>query len=171
MNTLIISSSLSKSSKSLILAKEVKKRIEEFTDVTFIDLKEFDLKLTHKTKSDDMIELSSLVEKADNIIFATGIYNYSISDSLKVFVDTCLNKENSKGKFYGILCAAGSEMSYLSFMHLTQMCQNHNKMIQLPDIVFATGKDFIDNEIQSENLFDRIDYFCSRFLEIGNKLL
>ncbi len=171
MNTLIISSSLSSESKSYILAKKVEEQLDSQITVTFVDLREYELQLTHKPRTKDMDELSELVRSCDNIIFATGIYNYSISDSLKLFIDTCLNKENSKGKFYGIVCAAGGDMSYLASMQLTQMCQNHNKMIQLPEIIYASSKDFTDEIIQNQDVLIRITDFCERFKIIGKKLL
>ena len=69
-----------------------------------------------------------------------GVHCYSVNDSLKILLDTCFSKAHSK--FYGILCMAGGEKSFLSTMHLTQICMNEWHMIQLPRIIYATGKDF-----------------------------
>ena len=91
-----------------------------------------------------------------------------LSDSLKILLDTCFSKAN--GKFYGILCAAGGEKSYLSTMHLTQICMNEWRMIQLPRVVYATTKDFIKNEIHSKELLQRIKIFTEEFYTIGKKL-
>ena len=172
MKTVIVSSSQSPKSKSFILAKEVEKKlIEHNIEVTFIDLRDYDLNVMHKKRTQDQDTLSATVAQCDNIILATGIYNYSICDSLKVFVDTCLTKDNCAYKFYGIVCAAGGNMSYLAAMHLTQMCQNHNKMIQLPDIVYGSHADFTNDTINSTELNQRIDDFSKKFIYYAKKLL
>jgi FMN reductase len=84
-------------------------------------------------------------------------------------LDTCFSEVT--GKFYGILCAAGGERGYLSTMHLTQICMNEWRMIQLPRIVFANGKDFKDDIICSTELLERIKVFSEEFYSIGKKLL
>ena len=97
-----------------------------------------------------------------------GVHNYSVNDSLKIILDNCF--ENVEGKFFGIVCAAGGDKSYLSTMHLTQMCMNEWKMIQLPRIVYASGKDFENNNIKSQQVLDWINLFCDEFKNIGMKL-
>jgi hypothetical protein len=47
---------------------------------------------------------------------------------------------------------------------------NQWKMIQLPRIVFATGKDFDKNKIISKDLIKWIELFTSEFIDIGEKL-
>jgi len=83
-------------------------------------------------------------------------------------LDACFGK--ATGKFYGILCAAGGERSYLSTMHLTQICMNEWRMMQLPRIVYATGKDFKEDIIISSEVLERIALFSEEFHTIGNKL-
>jgi hypothetical protein len=48
---------------------------------------------------------------------------------------------------------------------------NEWRMIQLPRIVFANGKDFKDDIICSTELLGRIKVFSEEFHSIGNKLL
>ena len=83
---------------------------------------------------------------------------------------TFLLKSKATGKFFGVLCAAGGERSYLSTMHLTQICMNEWRMIQLPRIVYATKKDFKENRIISSDLLERINLFANEFHNIGKKL-
>ena len=113
--------------------------------------------------------LEKKIKDADNIIIGMGIHCYSINDSLKILLDNCFSE--ATGKFYGILCAAGGDRSYLSTMHLTQICMNQWRMIQLPRIVYATKSDFKNNIISSNEVKERIKLFCEDFLLIGNKLL
>jgi FMN reductase len=98
-----------------------------------------------------------------------GVHCYSINDSLKIILDNCFSGANDK--FYGIVCAAGGERSYLSTMHLTQICMNEWRMIQLPRIVYATGQDFTENKLTNKTIIERIDVFSEEFISIGRKLI
>tara|TARA_B100000287_G_scaffold218734_1_gene206265 strand:- start:458 stop:973 length:516 start_codon:yes stop_codon:yes gene_type:complete len=170
LKTLIISSSLSKNSRSFILCNEVsnvlkKKKIQ----TTIIDARDMNILPMHNKLNSKMKILSEKIKKTDNIIIGMGVHCYSINDSLKILLDTCFS--DAIGKFYGILCAAGGEKSYLSTMHLTQICMNEWRMIQLPRIVYATGKDFDNNTIISTDLLERINTFSDEFYYTGKKLL
>ena len=48
---------------------------------------------------------------------------------------------------------------------------NEWRMMQLPRIVYATGKDFTENTIKSKEALERIEIFSEEFHKIGNKLL
>jgi FMN reductase len=170
MKTVIISSSLSKNSKSFILGNEVNQKLKDLgfrSEV--IDARSISLNAYHLTQSNELDDLSNKISKADNLIIAMGVHNFSINDSLKIILDTCF--KNVEGKFFGILCAAGGEKSYLSTMHLTQICMNEWRMIQLPRIIYATKKDFENNKLTSKNIKERIDVFCNEFIEIGQKIM
>ena len=170
MKTLIISSSLSEQSKSFILCNEVNNNLlKNDVNVELIDLRKFSLSPYHKPQSKDMDDLTKKISEADNYILGMGVHNYSVNDSLKIILDNCF--KNVNGKFFGIVCAAGGEKSYLSTMHLTQMCMNEWKMIQLPRIVYASRKDFENNNIKSQEVLDWIDLFCEEFKNIGTKLM
>ncbi|MBC8266325.1 MAG: NAD(P)H-dependent oxidoreductase [Flavobacteriales bacterium] len=170
MNTLIISSSLSKTSRSFILCKAIHALLQEKgVNAELLDAREMELLPCHKGASPSMEELTKKVEKADNIIFGMGVHCYSVNDGLKIILDNCCG--GSVGKFFGIVCAAGGERSYLSTMHLTQICMNEWRMIQLPRIVYATGKDFTDDTISNDDLKDRIKLFAEEFSSIGEKLI
>ena len=169
MKTLILSSSLSENSRSYLLCKAVKEElIAKGDNITFVDARNIPMQPTHKVITPEMATLAKQVEEADNIIFGMGVHCYSVNDSLKILLDACFGK--ATGKFYGILCAAGGERSYLSTMHLTQICMNEWRMMQLPRIVYATGKDFKEDIIISSEVLERIALFSEEFHTIGNKL-
>lgn len=170
MKTLILSSSLSESSKSFILCNSVYKNLSaKGAKCTIIDARNIPMNPTHMRLTPEMRSLAKKIEKADNIIIGMGVHCYSINDSLKILLDTCFSAAG--GKLYGILCAAGGERSYLSTMHLTQICMNEWRMIQLPRIVYATRNDFNKKNICSSELLERIELFTEEFYLIGNKLL
>ncbi len=170
MKTLILSSSLSKDSRSFILCNEVLKSLsQKGVECTIVDARNIPMQPTHHGLTNEMKSLSEQINNTDNIIIGMGIHCYSINDSLKILLDTCFTK--ATGKFYAILCAAGGEKSYLSTQHLTQICMNEWRMMQLPRIVYATGKDFRKNKISSIELSERIEIFSEEFYLIGSKLL
>ena len=116
-----------------------------------------------------MEDLSNKISLADNYIIGMGVHNYSVNDSLKIILDNCF--KNVDGKFFGIVCAGGGERSYLSTMHLSQMCMNEWKMIQLPRTVYASRNDFENNEITSTQVLEWMSLFCDEFAKIGLKLI
>ncbi len=170
MNTLIISSSFSEKSRSFILCKAIDTELQKKdVNVELLDARKMELLACHKGVTTNMEELTTKIENADNIIFGMGVHCYSINDGLKIILDNCCG--GGVGKFFGIVCAAGGEKSYLSSMHLTQICMNEWRMIQLPRIVYATGKDFTEDDITSKEVIDRIHVFSDEFNTLGNKLI
>jgi len=170
MNTLIISSSFSEESRSFILCKAIDTALQKKgVNVELLDARKMELLPCHKGVTTSMEELTKKVKNADNIIFGMGVHCYSINDGLKIILDNCCS--GGVDKFFGIVCTAGGERSYLSSMHLTQICMNEWRMIQLPRIVYATGKDFEGNIISNDNLKDRIKLFVEEFTIIGRKLI
>ena len=114
-------------------------------------------------------EKMRLVDTIISGIFGMGVHCYSVNDALKIILDGCCG--GVEGKFFGIICAAGGERSYLSTMHLTQICMNEWRMIQLPRIVYATGKDFENDTISNDDLKERLNLFAEEFTIIGEKLI
>ena len=170
MNTLILSGSVSENSRSFLLCKAVEKQlITKGNTITFVDARKIPMSPAHRGITDEMQQLAKQIKQADNIIIGMGVHCYSVNDALKILLDTCFSA--STGKFFGILCAAGGERSYLSTMHLTQICINEWRMIQLPRIVFATEKDFKEDVITSAEVLERIKLFSEEFHTIGRKLL
>ena len=166
MNTLILSSSLSKNSRSFLLCKAVEKQLlDKGVNCTFIDAKEVPMQACHLSITKEMEYLTELINKTDNIIIGMGVHCYSVNDGLKILLDNCFN--GATGKFFGILCAAGGERSYLSTMHLTQICMNEWRMIQLPRIVYATGKDFKEDVISSSELLESLKATRIAFFDLG----
>ena len=171
MQTLIISSSLSPNSRSFVLCKEVYRSLKERkVQCELIDARNMELVPFHSEPTESMKNLTDKVANVDNIIFGMGVHCYSINDGLKIILDACFGE--AKNKFFGILCAAGGQRSYLSTQHLTQICMNEWRMIQLPRIVYVTGGDF-DNDcnIQNDEVIVRINKFVDESIIIGNKLI
>ena len=170
MKTLLISSSLTKNSRSFILCQHVSQILaSKGNETEIIDARNIPLQPCHREKSYEMKQLEKKIGSCDNIIIGMGVHCYSVNDSLKILLDTCFSE--ATGKFYGILCAAGGEKSFLSITHLSQICMHEWHMIQLPRIVYATKNDFNSDHISSKELIERIEIFTNEFNTIGKKLL
>jgi FMN reductase len=170
MKTIIISSSLSDNSRSFILCKKIEEELKSLNvDTILVDIRKMKLEPYHRGPTKDMEKLASQIEEANNIIIGMGVHNYTINDSLKMVLSGCF--DGAKNKFFGIVCAAGGDRSYLSTMHLTQICMNEWRMMQLPRIVYATKNDFVGNEISNDDVLERIKLFSKEFKKIGEKLL
>ena len=127
MKTLIISSSLSKLSKSYLLCKKVKDKLSSYNlEVEIFDCRTINLSPFPLAKSEGMLDLENKISLADNYIIAMGVHNYSINDSLKIILDRCF--QNVEGKFFGIICAAGGEkklsFDYASNSNLHERMEN-----------------------------------------------
>ncbi len=171
MKTLIISSSQRPDSRSVILCKEVQKRLKlkKNTQIRFVDARKYNVTPFYHKKKGDMDKIAKSVKWADNIIFGMGVHCYSVNSALKAILDySC---DEATGKFFGIVCAGGGDRSYLSTTHLTLICMNEWRMIQLPRIVYATRKAFEKNKVTSKDVLDRLDTFSHEFYTIGKKLL
>lgn len=170
MKTLILSSSLSDESRSFVLCREIASRLKkEGVKTELADARDLNLRPHHKGQTEDMLKLSEQVKNCDNLIIGMGVHCYSVSDSLKIILDNCFAE--AKGKFFGILCTAGGEKSYLATQHLSQICMNEWRMIQLPRILFATKNDFLEGQINHEEILVRMDLFVKEFVTIGRKLI
>ena len=154
MRTLILSSSLSVESKSYLLCRKTYKILTEKVDCQLFDARSISLRAFHNEATEGMKKLKQEIKNSDNIIIGMGVHCYSINDSLKIILDNCF--EDAEGKFFGILCAAGGEKSYLATQHLSQICMNEWRMIQLPRIIYATKKDFQGESIISKEIAERI---------------
>lgn len=171
MKTLILSSSLSPTSQSRQLCGRAADLLGAHPEVAvdFVDLRETELRPCHLGKTPSMRALAQRIADADNFIFGMGVHCYTVNDGLKIVLDTCM--QACEGKFFGIICAAGGEKSYLSTMHLTQICMNEWRMIQLPRVVYATDHDFRDGSLASVAVEERLALFAQEFADIGRKLL
>ena len=161
--TLIISSSLNPDSKSFKICKMVVKHMQKRgSDVELLDVRDYELGHTFRTTPDMQI-ISNKISQADNFIIGMAVYCYSVNDSLKTILDNCF--EDVTGKKYGIVCAAGGDKSYLATQHLTQICANEWRMIQLPRVVYTSGKDWADGELVSADVSERVELFVNEFID------
>ena len=119
-NVLIISTSLRAGSNSEILAHEFERGAKEANNnVEFVSLKGKNIQFCSGclacTKNgidcyikDDMTELRKKVHDADVLVFATPIYYYEMSGTMKTFIDRCNPLYESDYKFTEVYLIATS---------------------------------------------------------------
>ena len=169
MKVLIISTSLNKDSKSRILAKYVKSRLD--CDIEFIDLFHFDLPMCDAGKCyefTNVIELKKQIENADGVIFALPIYNYNINSSAKNVIE--LAGKSLSEKLIGILCSAGGSSSYMAPLSFVNSLMLDFRCLILPRFVYSTYNDISGSEIINDQIIERLELFCTEFNYLCNKL-
>ncbi len=158
MKIAIVSSSLSPNSLS---RKVLKKILNHIPASTFIDLRDLSLLEPYWRHQRDE-EIYHILKQADGIIIWGGVYNYSINDSLKVFLDNYFD-QNMLHKSVGIVLAGGGPKSFLVWQHLAQILMNEWHMFVWPHTLYVTKNQFDQDEIMDKDLKNRLEYFAYKF--------
>lgn len=112
---------------SIRAARAIDKALRESgkADVTFVDVKEYDLPLMENRLKDmkdplpDVVKVGKMIEDADGLIFVTPEYNNSYSGTLKNTVDY-YTKEWGK-KPIGIVCGSNGKQGGINASNLLQL--------------------------------------------------
>lgn len=165
---LVISSSLSPSSRSRLLAQHVRDLIQKAEQpVELLDLAETGLPRCDASScySDPAaVRATELVREASGIILATPIYNYSIGSEAKNLIE--LSGKAWQDSVAGFLCAAGGQGSYMSVMQIANSLMLDFRTVILPRFVYATGDSFAGNEITDNDLLERMQGFADDMIRL-----
>lgn len=155
---LVISSSLNPASRSRILAKRAHAFLQEQkTETEYIDLRTLNLPACdgNECYSHPAVqELGIKISKADGVILATPIYNYSIGANAKNLVE--LTGQAWARKPVSFLCAAGGQGSYMAVMALANMLMLDFRSYILPRFVYAAETSFEGEEVVDTAVLDRL---------------
>ncbi|MGD9486455.1 MAG: NADPH-dependent FMN reductase [Calditrichaceae bacterium] len=163
MQYLIISGSLSKSSRSRELANsafEILKKNNQ--SVQFLDLQKTALPPCDgdSSYSDPMVlQVKKQIKLAKGILIASPIYNYDVNSAVKNLVE--LTGQAWREKVVGFMCAAGGKSSYMSIMPFANSLMLDFRTVIIPRFVFATGSSFSDNTIIDTEILSRIEELTS----------
>lgn len=152
---LIISASLRANSLSRRLGEQLARELG--ADTEHIDLRDHPLPLCdgEDAYSDPNVgKLSTKIEGARVILVTTPVYNYDANAAVKNLVE--LTGSAWEDKIVGFACAAGGQSSYMSIMGLTNSLMLDFRCVIIPRFVYATGDDFTDNKITSNEVKRRI---------------
>ncbi len=170
---LIISTSLNPSSRSRVLAREMRTRIAAHTDqLQFYDLQDVDLPLCDGGAcygDAEVQRLGELVRSASGIIMATPVYNYDVSATAKNVVE--LTGKAWTDTVVGFVCAAGGGVSYMAVMGIANSLMLDFRSFVLPKFVFATGEAFDDeNRVIDDDVARRLDELASSLVRVAEAL-
>lgn len=158
---------------SIRAAKAVEKALRNSgkADVTFIDVKDYDLPLMENRLKDmkdplpDVVKVGEMIEHADGIVFVTPEYNNSYSGPMKNTVDY-YTKEWSK-KPIGIVCASNGWQAGTNASNLLQLLILAINAFPMPTKLLVP---YVDKSFDEEgNAMDeamgrRLDRFVKEFL-------
>jgi FMN reductase len=172
MAYLIISSSLHPASRSRILAERANKLMcDASVAVDYVDLRTLNLPTCDGDGcySDPTVQdLAKKIVRANGILLATPIYNYSVSASAKNLVE--LTGQAWSRKLVGFLCAAGGAGSYMAVMGLANMLMLDFRSIILPRFVYASDTSFEGDSIVDTAVEDRLRDLTATLVKFSNAL-
>ncbi len=149
-------------SKTRIAVTEVLKNIREKNpdiEVELIDLGAYRLEFSDgrdfRDYKDDTKDLVEKIMDADAYIIGTPTYQASISGALKNVFDL-LPVDAFKDKVVGIVATAGSAKHYLMAEHHLKPILNYMKAVVVPSYVFIEEKDYLNNNIISDDVIFRL---------------
>jgi NAD(P)H-dependent FMN reductase len=168
---LIISGSLRSKSRSRAMAIFLSDcyRSEGIT-AQLIDLRELPLPFCDGESAYDhqsVATLSRTISAARVIIVATPIYNFDASAALKNLIE--LTGDSWEDKIVGFLCAAGGAMSYMSIMSFANSLMLDFRCLIIPRIVYATSEDFMDGDLSSALVRERVRELAVASTRVRNR--
>ena len=174
MKITIISSSLNKKSRSLILGKYAHELIlNQNIECILIDLKEYDLPFCGEegdSQNKNVQYINNQIATSDVIITSGPIYNYSVNAALKNVMD--LTGKAWDEKVVAFMCMAGGQSSYMSIMGFANGLMLNSRCLIVPRFVYARPKSFdeINLKITDESLKERIKELCGKAIQLAAAL-
>jgi NAD(P)H-dependent FMN reductase len=164
----IVSASLKSNSRSRVMAAYVAECFHaESINPAVIDLKKTVLPLCDGEVAyghPEIGPISEIIAGARSILVATPIYNFDVNAALKNLIE--LTGEAWENKLVGFLCAAGGSSSYMSIMTVANSLMLDFRCLIIPRFVYATGQDFTDDSLSSQEIKDRIRELVSLSIRI-----
>ena len=169
---LVLSTSLSESSRSRIMARFAAEQIRsKAMPCEWIDLAELPLPACDAGAcyaDPNVQKVNALVQQAKGILIAAPVYNYNLSSSAKNLIE--LTGKSWTDKIVGFLCAAGGQSSYMGVLALANSLLLDFRTIILPRFVYATGESFSGNEIAETDVEERIDELVNQLIRFSTAL-
>jgi FMN reductase len=158
MAHLVISSSLNPASKSRVLALRAQALLAELgAAAEYVDLRGLALPACDGDACYEhpaVTELGVRISRAEGVILATPIYNYSAGASAKNLIE--LTGQAWTRKPVSFLCAAGGQGSYMAVMALANTLMLDFRSYILPRFVFAAETAFEGDQLVDTAVVDRL---------------
>ena len=172
MRQLILSCSLSRKSRSAILAGALSEQIAALGDeVELLDLREMQVPFCDAEASfghPDAVRLRQAVEQASAVVLATPIYNFEVGGATRNVV--AMVGQSFTGKVVGFACAAGGQGSYMAIMGLANSLMLDFRCVVVPRFVYVTNKEFDGAELRDDQVRERIVELAAELHRFGTAL-
>lgn len=172
MSYLVISTSLNKSSKSYILAREAYNQLSGSHETEFLDLRKVKLPQCdgdQAYKHKNVARVKAMIEKATCILIAVPIYNYDCGSAAKNLVE--LTGKAWTDKTVGFLCAAGGSFSYMSVMGLANSLMLDFRCLVIPRFVYADKSAFNADKLIDQSVSSRVCELVSKAKQLAGASL
>lgn len=154
---LVISTSLNPESRSRILAKKAHEELKKLGHCEYVDLSDHGLPMCDGDKAyghPSVAKITEQIERADAILLAIPVYNYSSAASAKNLIE--LTGSAWTDKVVGFLCAAGGKSSYMSVMGIANSLMLDFRSLINPRFVYADGSAFDATTILDAEVNERV---------------
>ena len=169
---LVLSASLNPGSRSRILARACRSRLESLNrEVAWFDLAESPLPFCDGAAAygdPTVVELGKLIEEAEAVVIASPVYNYDVNAAIKNAVE--LTGKKWTGKVVAMMLAAGGDGSYMSAMGLANSLMHDFRCHIVPRFVYATRECFEGNELADEGIESRVNQLVDETLHLADAL-
>ena len=169
---LVLSASLHPTSRSRILARECKQRLETLGRQTVLfDLAEHPLPLCDGAAAygdPKVAELGQHLEDAEAVFVASPVYNFDVNAALKNAVE--LTGKKWTGKVVAMMAAAGGGGSYMSTMGFANSLMLDFRCLIVPRFVYTTGESFEGDSLADEDIESRMNLLVEETLTLSDAL-
>lgn len=169
---LVLSCSLNGESNSRLAAEEARRILElDGLETAYLDLRDVPLPLCDGGESyahPNVARVRDLVARANAVVVATPIYNYSGNAALKNAIE--LTGRAWQDKAVGFICAAGGSSSYMSIMGLATCLMLDFRCVIVPRFVYATGDAFAEGRIVDAEIAARVAELARFAAKLGAML-
>lgn len=166
---LCVSTSLNEASRSRALLRLVHAGLAEREGVEAGWLDLVDNPLPHCDGRHPLSEYGEPAEKvaaaikgADALVFGMAVYCYTVSGTLKNLID--LTARGMDGKPFGVVAAAGGQMSYMSVGELQRILLFECRAHPFPRAIYSHGGDWDGAGARDEDPGDRVTERVGQFV-------
>ncbi len=172
MNTLVISTSLSASSRSLVLARRAHQTLLRLgAPCDLIDLRDLGLPLCDGGAAyghGSVKDLAARIAGAAGVLLTFPVYNYAASSAAKNLLE--LTGDAWNDKVVGLLYTGGGHLSYMAQLGLANALMLDFRCVIVPRFVYSGGDGIAGDQVTDPELVRRIDELAADFLRISAAL-
>lgn len=176
----VLSCSLAPESRSRLLAQRAAALLGAAGhDTTFLDLRDHPLPPFDNAdifQSPHFAPLHRAISKADGIVLASPVYNWSLGAAAKNLVEaTGATGENGAraawfDKLVTFVCSGGMPHSYMAYSSLAMSLMLDFKCVINPYVVYASGRDWDEEDTLSAALQARLEKTMRVNIELAGLL-